>query len=141
MIASLPDGNRLDNLDDMSPANAMNVASRAQTTQYARKYAAVHELSEWEVQLDAAKGKVHECEETIQRLREEIEMADGSLLRLESRMRGLKDAMQQTQDSPRHSVEDFGSSVSIRAIVSGSCPLHERAQQIRLAMSYNVIMS
>jgi DNA repair ATPase RecN len=137
MIACLPEDNCLDDLDDMSPANALNVASRAQTTQYARKYAAVHELSEWEVQLDAAKGKVHECEETIQKLREEIEMADDSLLKLENRMESLKHTVQQTQ-KPYDSVEGFDSSMSFR---STARPPYGHIQQTRLARTYNVIMN
>jgi septation ring formation regulator EzrA len=82
----------------MSPADAMNVASRERTSQYARKYTVLHKISEWEVHLDTAKGKVHECEETLQKLREEVEVVDVNLGRLESGMEGFKRAMQR----PRH---------------------------------------
>ena len=62
VIRSLPDGRDINNV---SLADAMNIASRARTTHYARKYGMLHEISEWELQLNSAKDKVHECEETI----------------------------------------------------------------------------
>jgi PIN domain nuclease of toxin-antitoxin system len=112
----------------MSPADAMCVASRERTTQYARKYIVLHKISEWEVHLNTAKGKVHECEEMLQKLREEVEVVDSNLGRLENGMEDLKRAMQQPQH-PHNFVAGSGvrdsesvSSLSSVAIVS---PLHE----------------
>jgi hypothetical protein len=62
MIHNLPDGHDIDNI---SPADAMNLASRARTTHYARKYGMLQEISEWEVRLNSAMDKVHESEEAI----------------------------------------------------------------------------
>jgi hypothetical protein len=91
MIDSLPDGRDINNI---SLADAMNIASRERTTQYARKFGMLHEISEWEVRLGGAKDKVHECEEALWKLRQEVETTDGQLGKIESSMEELKRAME-----------------------------------------------
>jgi len=73
-------------------------------TQYSRKYIAIHEISEWEGHLDTAKGKVHECEDALQKLRREIEVIDDNIGKLESGMENLKHAILQEPQHPRNFV-------------------------------------
>jgi chromosome segregation ATPase len=91
IISSLPDSRNVDNL---SLGDAMNIASRARTTQYARKYGMLHEISEWEVHLNGAKDRVYECEETIRKLREEVDATDGQLEKIENGLEEIKSAME-----------------------------------------------
>jgi len=88
----------------MSPVEAMCVVSRERVTQYSRKYIAIHEISEWEGHLDTAKGKVHECEDALQKLRREIEVIDDNIGKLESGMENLKHAILQEPQHPRNFV-------------------------------------
>jgi hypothetical protein len=96
MSINLPNGNHH---EDLSPTDALSIASRARTTYYARKFAALHQISEWEVYLDVAKGKVHECEETLQKLREEVATTEGNLGMIESGMVELQRAILEAQHS------------------------------------------
>jgi chromosome segregation ATPase len=91
IISSLPDSRNVDNL---SLADAMNIASRARTTQYARKYGMLHEIFEWEVHLNNAKDRVYECEETIRKLREEVDATDGQLEKIDNGLEEIKCAME-----------------------------------------------
>lgn len=91
MISSLPDSR---DIDSISLADAMNIASRTRTTEYARKFGMLHEISEWEGHLSCAQDRVHECEETIRKLREEVEITNGQLEKLESGMEELIRAME-----------------------------------------------
>ena len=109
MTINLPNGNHH---GDISPADALSIASRARTTYYARKYTALHQISEWEVHLDAAKSKVHECEETLQKLREEVVTTEGDLGKIESSMAELQRVILEA----RHSHEDLADFESVHSV-------------------------
>ena len=129
MIASLLDG---DCIKEMSPIHAMNKASRERMSQYTRKYTVLHKILKWEIHLDTAKGKVHECEETLQKLREEVEEVDDKLGRLESGMEHLKHVMGLLQH-PSNTVAGFGYSKS--QLNATTSPVHKHDHQTRLATS------
>jgi chromosome segregation ATPase len=74
---------RADDLENPSVVDAMSIAARERTMYCARKYAALHRISECETHLQAAKSKVRECEETLQKLQEEVVISEENLGRIE----------------------------------------------------------
>ena len=122
IVRSLPDAHDLGNV---SLADAMNIASRARTDHYARKYGMLHEISEWEGCLVGAKDKVRECEETIQKLREEVETTDGQLGRIENGMEEIKRAIeaQRLADSTGRGINDSRSE-SVGSMASSDLQTH-----------------
>jgi len=80
-------GHRLQNL---TPAEAMDLADDAKVTQSARKDVALHKIRRCELDLEVAKGKVHQCEDTLATLWKEVADAEANLVTLESGMVGIQ---------------------------------------------------
>jgi hypothetical protein len=91
------------------------------------------------VRLDAAKGTVHDCEETLEKLQAEIELTDPQLERIEQSMGNLKLAMVQAHRH-RRSVSTFSNCEFAGSVASGSLPQGstEHDYETRLALSHLV---
>jgi hypothetical protein len=85
--------------DQTSAADIMSLASRSRAAHYARKHAASAKIFQREADLKTAKGQVIEYEEELQELRKEVEVADGSLTKIETDMANLERLLVQTHPS------------------------------------------
>jgi hypothetical protein len=57
--------------------------SGRRAAQHARKHAALHQIRQWEINLNVAKNEVLQCENMLLKLRKEAEEADDSLAMIE----------------------------------------------------------
>jgi hypothetical protein len=86
---NLPDANPLQ-VEEFSPTEAMALASDAKLVQSARKYTAMHKLRRCESDLRTAKGRVHEYEQVLVDLQNEVKEAEKNIEVLESGMAGIQ---------------------------------------------------
>jgi|ERR1700733_9331165 hypothetical protein len=68
---------------DEAIAPAPKLPSARRAAQHARKHAALHQIRQWEINLNTAKNEVLQCEKMLLKLRKEVEEADDSLARIE----------------------------------------------------------
>ena len=109
---NLPDTNPL---DEFTPTEAMTLASNAQLVQSARKYTAMDKLRKCESDLRTAKGRVHEYEQVLVDLQNEVKEAEKNIEVLESGMVGIQRLVVQAEQLNTSDVcdsADTGSAVS-----------------------------
>ena len=84
-------------------------------------------MRRWEVNLDAAQGKVDECEKVLSDLRKEIEESDRNIGTIES---GLVDLERRIHDATNHELEAYESSASESANSPSGSVDSSRHQQL-----------
>jgi hypothetical protein len=70
--------------DDNHSVPLARSAPGRRAAQHTRKHAALHQIRQWEINLNAAKNEVLRCEKTLLNLRKEVEEADDALGVIES---------------------------------------------------------